>query len=122
MIRAVQHGWGVRLRGALASWRRVLALLICVAVLAAAIHPAAADLAPARDGASGIVLLDGSPDPCGNALDRGAAHCCACQHQVAAVTFAPPLATPVARIARFAAAPSAAPAWPTNPPPRPPRT
>ncbi|MDB5512429.1 MAG: hypothetical protein JWR08_1912 [Enterovirga sp.] len=120
MVRVAQHGWGDRLREALASWRRALALLLCVSFLVAAMHPAAADLGPVRDG-GGLAAFGESSDACGDPADDARGHCCACHHQVANVTFPPLTETLIASPARFAVPPTAAPNWPTSPPPKPPR-
>jgi hypothetical protein len=122
MNRVAQHRWSFRLREVSASWRRALALLLCVSFLLAAIHPAAADLGPARDGSGVSASLSAPSDPCGDPVDGAAAHCCAGHHQAATVAFAPVTAIAGTTPVRFAALSSVVPAWPTNPPPKPPRT
>ena len=122
MHRVGQHGRDAWFREVATSWKRALALLLCVSFIAAGFHSAAADVSPMRDGPGVSASLGEPTDPCGETADGAPAHCCACHHGVATVSFAPLIATPTGRPLRFVALPSVAPAWPTNPPPKPPRT
>ncbi|MGA0594311.1 hypothetical protein [Enterovirga sp. CN4-39] len=124
MTRVAQQGRSSGLQGAVALWRRALALLLCVSFLMGALQPAtASDVEPRRDG---VVLLTGSGVDHHSANEPShagtAQHCahCAC-HQAVPLAAGEPEFVAHAVEVKFAALNAFAAAREHEPPAEPPR-